>query len=88
MRSGPVTKGIRMTFRIQIASPPDRERVVAEIYAEERFVALVAHSENPENGKFEIEFPGPEVDQDLVQRTVDLDTLLHAVARARAALDR
>ena len=47
----------------------------------------VWYNDGPDYGKFEIEFPGPEVIEELVLRRVDLDSFLRAVSQAREALD-
>lgn len=71
-------------YRIQVASDTDYEELIAEIYVDERFVALV----NQEHGKTDlrVDFPGPEQNQAALLRSVPLGTLLDALAAAKAQL--
>ncbi len=71
-------------FGIRIASPPEYERLVAEIYFGDRFVALV--SEERGVGQFDLETPGLELIESSILRKVDLDGFLKAVEEARDCL--
>jgi hypothetical protein len=73
------------SYRIQICSDVDYEHLIAEVYVDERFVALVSH-EDP-GGEYFVEFPGPNQDQDAIVRSVEFSTLLAALAEARRKLD-
>lgn len=71
-------------YRIQIASDADYNEVIAEIYVDGKFVALL----NQEHGKTDlrVDFPGPERHQDSLLRSIPLGTLLDALAAAKAKL--
>lgn len=64
-------------FETVVASPSDYERLVAEIYYNGKFVALV--SQEKEVGNFEIEFPDPNVTQNEIVRKVALEGFQQAV---------
>lgn len=57
-------------FEILIASPHDYERLVAEIYCDGKFVALL--SQEGSSGRFDLETPGPNLKEDQITRKVDL----------------
>lgn len=67
-------------FETMIASPPDYDELVAEIYHDGLFVALVSQ----ERGKwlFDIETPGPNVLEKEVTRRVDAEGFMKAVEEA------
>jgi hypothetical protein len=67
-------------FHVMIASDLDHERVYAEVYWDEKFVALVSQERGA--GKEVLEFPGPGLKEDLICREVDLDGFLQAVELA------
>jgi hypothetical protein len=58
-------------FEILIASPSDYEQLVAEIYFDGRFVALVSQERGP--GQFDIETPGTNLDEKQIIRKVEWD---------------
>jgi len=60
-------------FEIIIASEPDHERLVAEIYYDRKFALLV--SQERAVGQFDLETPGPGLDESLIARRVPLDLL-------------
>lgn len=64
--------------RIDLASDQDHERVVAEIYFHNQFVALVSN----DNGVEVIEFPGPGLDESCIARSIPRDAFLHALSIA------
>ena len=63
-----------------IASDPSYEKVFAEIYFDERFVALVSQEEGTENMK--VEFPGNDVKEDMILRKVQLRDFQNALDEA------
>lgn len=68
-----------MTIEIQIASPPDRENVVAELWIGDEQIAEVSN----EDGTVRVEFyarPAPE------QIQLSLDELVEALGRAKRNL--
>jgi hypothetical protein len=67
---------------IILASLPEYERPVAEIYFGGKFVALLAS----DSGKVVIETPGPGLDESTVLHRIELGDFLHAVDRARRRL--
>jgi hypothetical protein len=56
-------------FEILIASPPDHNGLVAEIYCDGRFVALVSQERG--TGMFDLETPGPDLVENQVMRCFD-----------------
>lgn len=55
-------------YKIVIASLPEYNNVVAEIYSNNLFVGLISHEIS---GEYIFETPGIDIDQDLVKRKVD-----------------
>jgi hypothetical protein len=72
------------SIRIVVASPSDYNRVVAEIYLGGKFVALISQEEGV--SRLELELPGSNLDERLVERVVSLDLFLSAIAAAKARL--
>ena len=72
-------------YRIQICSDVDYDQLIAEVYIDERFVALVSH-EDPV-GEYFVEFPGQDQNEAAIVRKVEFSTLLAALAEARSKLD-
>lgn len=68
-----------MTIEIQIASVPDREKVVAELWVGDTQIAEVSN----ENDEMRVEFYSAPVPNQL---TLSLDDLLEALAGARRNL--
>ena len=69
---------------IIISSDSNHDKVYAEIYYKDKFVALVSQ-ENKARG-LEIEFPGTDVDQNLVSRNIPLNKFKELLERATAEL--
>lgn len=67
-------------FETLIASDPDHERLVCEIYFEGLFVALV--SQERAEGLYDLETPGPGVVEEKVTRRVDLIGFQDALYKA------
>jgi hypothetical protein len=67
-------------FEILLASPPECESLVAEIYCDGKFLALVSQEKGL--GAFEIETPGPGLVEERVVRKADLSGFLKAVELA------
>jgi hypothetical protein len=61
----------RKGFELMIASPPDHDSLVAEIYYDGLFVALISQERG--NGVFEIETPGPNLVEKEVIRKVEVE---------------
>jgi hypothetical protein len=73
-----------MSYTIQIASLPDYDHVVAEIYWDGKFVAMLSQEGRP--SKIALEFPGPSVLESLVSRIVPLEGFSEALDEARRKL--
>ena len=71
-------------FKIMIASDDEHERVFAEIYLDDKFVALVSQERGP--GEEEVELPGGGLVESLVRRKVPLRGLEKALLRAAQRL--
>jgi hypothetical protein len=71
-------------FHIIVASPSDYEELVAEIYVGGKYVALISQEEGGE--RLKIELPGTDLDEGVIQRVVNLDVFLQAIAAAKARL--
>jgi hypothetical protein len=67
-------------FELLLASPPEYERLVAEIYYDGLFVALVSQERGP--GLFEVEMPAANVVESEVIRRVDLPGFVAALEKA------
>lgn len=67
-----------------IASDLDHESVYAEVYYDEKFVALVSQERGPESKRLEL--PGPGFEESQICREVDLDGFLQAVQEAAQKL--
>lgn len=57
-------------IEVLLASDSDYEELTAEIYCNGKFIALLNQDEGPEN--LIIEFPGTNVQEDMVLRTINL----------------
>lgn len=62
-------------LRIIIVSDQEHEKVVAEIYREDKFVALVSQ----DDGIPIVEMPGPGMDEEYITRTLPLQHLCDAL---------
>jgi hypothetical protein len=71
-------------FPVVIASDTGHERVVAEIYYGDVFVALISQERGV--GEFEIEFAGVGLVESLVVRKVGLEGFLRAVEEGKGRL--
>ncbi len=71
-------------FEVVIASPPEYENLVAEIYYDGKFVLLVCREDT--EGTFQVETPGPGALESEVLRRVDLRGLTTALAAAQERL--
>ena len=67
-------------FETVIASPPDYENLVAEIYLDGLFVVLISQEE--EKGRFSIETPGCDMIESEIIRKVELRDFLKAIEMA------
>ena len=72
-------------FSVMIASDLGHEKVYAEIYYDEKFVALVSQERGLENKVLEL--PGPGLVEDQICRAVDLGGFLQAVQLAARKLE-
>lgn len=68
-------------FDMLLASPHDYQRLVAEIYYDGKFLALVSHERSPD--EFDVETPGVECVQSMVTRKVDLQGFIDMLEKAR-----
>ena len=68
-------------FETVIASPPAYNQLVAEVYYNGLFVALVSQERGP--GVFDIETPSPEELEWAITHKVELDGFLTAIQEAR-----
>ncbi len=71
-------------FKIMIASDEEHEKVVAEIFIDGKFAALVNQDEGPE--KLQIEFPGSSLQEDMLVRKVDFNDFTKSLEMARKKL--
>jgi antitoxin component YwqK of YwqJK toxin-antitoxin module len=64
-------------IKILIASDTNYEKVVAEIYIDDKFIALISQ----ENGldQMEIEFPGNNISKEMMIRKIGLNDFLLAI---------
>ena len=67
-------------FNIVLASPSEHRELVAEIYIDGKFVALI--SEERGSGLFDLETPGAGLVETNVTRRVDLPRFMAAVEQA------
>jgi len=67
-------------FETIVASPPDYDRLVAEIYCDGLFVALVSQERG--DGLFDVETPGPNLAETRIIRKVDAVGFGEAVEEA------
>jgi hypothetical protein len=70
----------RKGFETILASPPDYEKLVAEIYCDRLFVALVSQERG--DGLFDIETPGPNLVENRIIRKVDAAGFSEAIEQA------
>jgi len=71
-------------FEVILASGPDHERLTAEIFFDDKFVALV--SQEQKLGEFNLELPSLGLDESLIQRKVELTGFQEAITLARKRL--
>ena len=72
------------SFEILVASLPDHNAVVGEIYFDGKFVALVSQERGP--GVFDLETPGAGIVEKEITRQVDLEGFKRALDFARKRL--
>lgn len=75
---------MRTNFTILIASDPEHEKVFAEIYCGERFVALVSQEEGLHC--LRIEFPDATMEESMVLRKVEMEGFQEALRSAARKL--
>lgn len=71
-------------LKIQICSDIDYNNLIAEIYFDEKFVALISQEDGVSNLK--LEFPGLNQNEEAVIRKVDLDWFQEALLVAKKSL--
>lgn len=71
-------------FEFLLASPPDYDAMVCEIYYNGSFLCLISQEEG--QGLFMVEFPGPGLDESKIVREVDLGGFLAACRDGAAIL--
>ncbi len=71
-------------FSVMIASDLDHEKVYAEIYCDDKFVALVSQEHGLEHKMLEV--PGPGLVEEQISREVDLKGFQHALELAARKL--
>jgi len=71
-------------LRVQICSDVDYDNLIAEIYYRGKYVALISQENGPD--KLVVEFPGPDMNEDVIIREVDFDWLLNALREAKIKL--
>ncbi|MCD9120889.1 hypothetical protein [Cupriavidus sp. UGS-1] len=69
---------------VLIASDVDYEQLIAEIYCDGRFVALLSRDKGPDH--LEVVFPGPQANEAAITRSVELDWSKDALNCAKALL--
>jgi len=67
-------------FDVILASPPEYERLIGEIYCDGNFVAIVSQERG--EGEFDLEFPGTDVQTNSTQRKVDARGFQDAITLA------
>ncbi len=67
-------------FEIMLVSLPEYECLVAEIYFNKQYIALVSQERGP--GKFDLHTPGLDFDETMVLRQVDVTCFIDAVQKA------
>jgi len=65
------------TLSVVLASPPEYKRPIAKITLGDRYIAAI--TQERVDGVFEIETPGPDIPETIVQHRVDLEDFLNAV---------
>jgi hypothetical protein len=71
-------------LEILIASDVDYEQLIAEIYCDGKFVALLSQDKGP--SRLEVVFPCAQANEAAITHSVDLDWLKDALDRAQALL--
>jgi len=71
-------------FTTMIASDDDHDKIFAEIYFAEKFVALVSQEDGIDQLK--VEFPGSDLDENMILREISMDGFLNALNKARNRL--
>ena len=71
-------------FTVTIASDEEHDKVFAEIFCGEKFVALVSQEKGVD--RLEIEFPPAGIDEKLIMRAVDMEGFQQALVAAMKRL--
>ncbi len=71
-------------YKILIASDSDYNELVAEIYFHDEFVCMV--TQERKDGTFDVEFPGPNLVENLVSRRVEFGSFINALNDAKQSL--
>jgi hypothetical protein len=71
-------------IKILVCSDTDYEQLIAEIYIDNKFVALVSQDNGVND--LQVEFPGCDQNQDAVGRKFDFNLFRDALERARTEL--
>ena len=69
-----------MDFDYLVADDSEHEKVFIEIYYQGKHVASISQENGPDN--LEIEFPGPNLIEDLITRRLPLNEFLDLVTQA------
>lgn len=73
-------------FEVILASPPEYERLTAEIFYDGKFIALISQERN--EGEFDFETPGAGLDENQILRKIDLTGFREALDLAYRRLRR
>ena len=71
-------------YEVIIADDADHEKVFAEIYRDNQFLALISQEDGPE--KLKVEFPGPLLDEAQVVRCAPLTEFMAVLEQAARKL--
>ena len=74
----------KQEFRIIVASPPDYNNLVAEIYLGDLFFAMITQERG--KGTFDIETPGAEEIQHQIARKSEVNGFIEAIREACSRL--
>lgn len=71
-------------LKVTVCSDQDYDELIAEIYHDEKFVALISQEKG--RNKLYVEFPGPDNIEEMVVKKVSLDWLQDALEKAKIEL--
>ena len=71
-------------FKIIKSCSAENGQYFTELYADERFVALISLNEN--SGQPQIQFPGNQFEESLVLRNIDSNELMQVIKKATLIL--